>query len=447
MSLSIPSFLTEFAALFPVPLYLVGGYVRDGVRGIVSDDYDIASSLPCEEVEKLAKGKYRISTIKRDTGTVGISVDGHELQYTSFRKDIYTTGHTPAQTQPASIEEDARRRDFKANAVYYNLRENVFFDPLGGLQDIERRVLSATRPPEEVFSEDGLRLLRLARIAAETGFSVEEGTLLGAKHNAFRIREIAPERIRVELEKILHADKPSGIFGAPSRGLRLLEQIGVLEILLPELTLGIGMKQRSDFHRFDVFGHILSVIDYADPSVRTAALFHDIAKPYCQKNFGSYHMHEVYGEQLTEDIMNRLRYSKAEIKITKRLVKWHMLDLRGDMRENKIRKFVQENADILELLCLLKEADMYGCGIVTSGACSAAERLRTTYKRMKAEGVPFSKAELLVKGEDLPPPEILPYNERESALKNLLIACSEVNTPLTTREKQLQYLYRYSKKR
>ena len=436
----VPESLRAFAAEFPVPLYLVGGYVRDAINGVISQDIDICSSLPAEEVKNLLSGtKYKITSLKRDTGSVSILSDETEWQYTAFRTDVYEKGHTPIRTAPADINGDALRRDFRANAVYYDIKNDRFADPLGGIEEAKKRVFSTTRPPKEVFSEDGLRLMRLARLASETGFSVDESTMTGARENAEKIREIAPERIRVELEKILHSP-------LPSVGLELLRQEGVLSLILPELTAGYGMEQRKEYHKYDVYYHTLATVDAADLSVRTAALFHDVGKPVCFSSTGTYYGHDVVGAETCRDIMRRLRYSNKEIEETKRLVLYHMIDLKGDMKENKIRKFVQKNADILTKLCLIKDADRIGCGYDKDGQSPSSVRLKKTLEKMKEEGVPFSVKELLIRGDEIPE-EVVPKGKRGEVLQALLSACAEVGTPLTTKEKQLQYILRYNKGR
>lgn len=436
----VPESLRAFAAQFPVPLYLVGGYVRDAVCGVISQDIDICSSLPAEEVKNLLSGtEYRISLLKRDTGSVSILSDETEWQYTAFRTDVYEKGHTPKSIRPADITGDALRRDFRANAVYYDIKNDCFVDPLGGLEDVKKRVFSTTRPPKEVFSEDGLRLMRLARLASETGFSVDERAMEGARENAEKIKEIAPERIRVELERILHSP-------VPSVGLEILRKEGVLQLILPEIAAGYGLEQRKDYHKYDVFYHTLATVDAADTSVRTAALFHDVGKPVCFFSTGVYYRHDVVGAETCRDIMRRLRYSNKEIEETKRLVLYHMIDISGDMKENKIRKFVQKNADILTKLCLLKDADRIGCGYCKEGQSPASIRLRKTLEQMKAEGVPFSVRDLRIRGDEIPE-ETLPKDKRGEALCALLAACAEVGTPLTTKEKQLQYILQYSKGR
>ena len=281
--------------------------------------------------------------------------------------------------------------------------------------------------------------MRLARLCAETGFSADKDTVRGACENAEKIKEISPERIRAELERLLHS--PS-----PSVGLELLYQEKVLALILPEIADGFGLPQRKDFHKYDVFHHTLATVDAADPSVRTVAFFHDVGKPACYKQSGSYHGHDIVGAELCETIMRRLRYSNNEIRETKQLVLYHMIDLKGDMKENKIRKFVQKNEDIIEKLCLLKDADMIGCGYRLDGHSPSACRLQKALLDMKNEGVPFQTKDLLIRGDELPE-DVVPKNKRQEALSRLLSACAEIGSPLTTKEKQLQYIINYMKGR
>jgi poly(A) polymerase len=187
------------------------------------------------------KANFTLRSVFKNTGTVKLSDPlGEEYEYCSFRSDRYVRGtHVPVEiffTDDIAI--DARRRDFTANAVYFDIKKGEFVDPLDGISAIEEKRLTTVAPAKKVFGEDGLRLMRLARFAGTLGFSPDEECLLGAKNNAKLIRDITPERVYTELCAILHADKKYGVQNGHYRGLKTLEETGVLAEILPELTLG-----------------------------------------------------------------------------------------------------------------------------------------------------------------------------------------------------------------
>lgn len=439
--------LKQLAILLDNSLYIVGGYVRNSLLGYPASDIDLAAKhTPQEVFEKLSNTEFTVNYTAEKLMTLSIVCEDERYEYTTFRTDSYKIGHMPDSIKTTNdIKVDAMRRDFKINAIYYDISKDIIVDPLNGLVDIKNKVISTTRSGEEVFSEDGLRLMRLARLSAELNLEVESDTLSAAKKFAYKIKEISIERIRDELNKILVADSKYGIVSAHVAGLNLLTDIGVMEYILPELTLGIGMPQRKDFHKYDVYKHILNTLSYANKDVRLAALMHDIAKPVCYKKSGKYIGHDIEGEKLTDSILNRLKYPKKVIAETKRLVLGHMFDLKMDARENTVRLFVQKNYDIIEKLYMLKQADYLGGGIC-EGICPSAKRLMETYNAMISENVPFTIKDLAVNGEDLINLGI-PENKRAEALNALLKECALADTKLKNYEMQKKYLEKYSKKR
>lgn len=442
--LSLPAGLSDLAACFDKPLYVVGGFVRDGLLGLPSHDVDLTGDFDPQEIFSLGKERFAVHETSKKLMTLKI-VDkktGRDYEFTSFRVDSYSDGnHTPDEVKrTGDIYYDALRRDFCANAVYYDVKNGRIVDPIGGVADVKDRVLRMTR--ESTFREDGLRLMRLCRQAAETGFSAEEKTLRSARENNALIDDISPERIRDELDRLLVADIRYGVEGGQYRGLELLDEIGVFERIFPEIALGKGMLQRPDFHCYDVQEHIFRTVCYSDPSVRLAALLHDCAKPYCKKTNGNYRGHEIEGDRIAEEIMRRLRYSNSVIKETKALVRWHMYDLKCDAKENTVRRFLQKNEAIVKKLLLLKQADYLGCGLKT-GKAPGVEKMERIYREMQEENVPFSIKDLAVDGNDLTLLQV-PKIRRSEALQSLLTFCADKDSPYRTREKQLQYLQKFA---
>lgn len=429
MKFAVPEKLKALSGLLTASLYVVGGACRDFLGALEradgeKKDWDICSPTLAEEVACAAeKCGFTVTATYKNTGTVRMCADGEEYEFTSFRTDRYVRGmHSPAEVFfTDDMVLDARRRDFKCNAVYYSVTEEKFCDPLGGIADIENRVISTVAPPEKVFGEDGLRLMRLCRIAAETGFTPTEECLEGARVNAELIRDIAVERIWAELNYILHADAKYGVAGAQYAGLKLLDKTGVLDIILPELTLGRGMEQRSDFHSYDVLEHSLRCVLYAPPGVRLAALLHDVGKPISKLQTGRFAGHEVTGCEEAEKILSRFKVGKKLSAQVCGLVRWHMYDLSGETSVNKIKKFIVSHGDIYGDLLLLKQADYSACKDDLSVA-PCILRWESIRKDMQTEGVPLTLKQLAVKGDKLIGAGISP-DETGKTLNFLLGEC------------------------
>lgn len=401
---SLSEKLKNLANGCPFPIYVVGGAVRDFIAGLSpSSDMDICAPVTAEAFAERARAfGFTVDAVYKNTGTVKISCGGESYEFASFRSDSYVRGeHRPSQTFfTDDIRLDARRRDFKCNAVYYDVAADVFADPLGGIGDITNKRITTVAEAGKVFGEDGLRLMRLARISAQTGFLPTGECIEGARANAGLIRDVAAERIYAELDMILHADEKYGLPLAHYSGLKMLERIGVLGIILPELTAGAGVVQRKDFHKYDVLEHSLRAAAYSDPSIRLAALLHDIGKPYCLETNGNFVGHDEAGAMLAERICERFKVPKKLAVETERLIRLHMYDFRLDAKENKVRKFILENADIFDKFLLIKQADYSACKDDTARA-PAVVKFSKIYADMLDCGTPLSLKELAVKGGDM----------------------------------------------
>ncbi len=405
MEINVPKWLKKLASGCGSPMYLVGGFVRNALCALPPSDVDIAGpAMPDELV--LPRGFYFATTYKR-MGTALIRhrwIEGAQAEYTPFRREKYAPGggHTPEEvTFGAALEEDALRRDFTANSIYYDIAEERIIDPLGGAEDAARRVLRAY-DPDKVFSSDGLRLMRLARIAAETGFDIEEKTAETAKACAPLLADITPGRKRDELMKILMADIKYGVSGAHYRGLTLLRGLGLLKYIIPELDALDGLAQPAKYHRYDALEHTFKVVEYSPPSptVRLAALLHDVGKAECVRRTGNMHGHDVVGAEMAAEIMGErgMKFPSREIDRVTRLVRWHMYDKERRTRDGKMLLFAARNHDILSDLSSLMKADGLGKG---TGEEPAPDRLEEFARRLADSGAPLKVSDLRISGADL----------------------------------------------
>jgi len=402
----LPKNLLSLADSLSTPLYAVGGSVRDFLAGLTpsTHDWDICSPLSADEFSKAAAALgFNVTAVYRNTGTVKLKdIEGVAYEYSSFRSDTYVRGvHVPVAIHfTDDIALDARRRDFTANAVYFDIRRGEFADPLNGIAAISEKRLTTVAPAKKVFGEDGLRLMRLARQAAQLGFFPDKDCLAGAKANAALIKDISPERILTELNAILTADKKYGVQDGHYHGLKLLDETGVLAYILPELAQGKGLTQRADFHKYDVLEHSLRAARYAPAPLRLAALLHDVGKPLCMLRDGNAHEHPVEGVRLATDILHRLKAPKKETQKILFLIQWHMYDFNCQTKESKLRRFFVSNANRLDDLLALKQADFSACTDDFSPAPTCV-RWKALLKRMENENVPFSLKTLAIKGDDL----------------------------------------------
>ena len=402
MDIFIPEAVKRLAACAGTPIYLVGGCVRNAIGNLGETDVDLCGPLIATALN-LPRGA-RVKIVNYRLGTALISFMGGNYEYTPFRLEKYAEGgsHTPTEIKfTTSLEADAMRRDFTVNSIYVNVATGEVKDPLGGIADIERKVLRSYAP-ERIFASDGLRLMRLARIAAETGYKIDAATARAAILCAENLKDISGERKREELDKILVADLKYGVEGAHYRGLKLLVKLGLMPYVLEPLSEADKIPQNPEYHNYDVLEHTLRTVKAAAPSVRLAALMHDIGKPYCYRMYGNMHGHETHGAVITRDYLGQrwLRYPKETVERVAELVENHMYDRDGKTKEGKMRMFIVKHADIIDELAELVRADKTGTGKFLPEQIGES-RLVALRDKMLGEGVPFTLGELDISGADL----------------------------------------------
>lgn len=308
--------------------YLVGGCVRDLLLGRKPSDWDITTNAKPEEIQKIFKDSF----YENEYGTVGVVTGAEDeslkvVEVTPYRlESAYSDKRRPDSVSfSKSIEDDLKRRDFTINAIALNPKGTIV-DPYQGQNDIAKSIIKSVGNPKERFSEDGLRLIRAVRIAAELGFTIENETADAIfKHHVF-LKHIAPERIRDEFCKILMSERPM-------EGIMLASKLGLLQHFLPELEESFQVKQNKA-HAFGVGEHLLRTVAYAAKKgflleVRLACLLHDVAKPPSrrwsdEKGDWTFYGHDVMGAKMTRKILERLRFPVKQIEKVVKLVRWHM---------------------------------------------------------------------------------------------------------------------------
>ena len=318
--------------------FWVGGCVRDARLGQAPTDYDIATDATPDEIEHLFR---KTIPVGKQFGVIMVLEAGHEYQVATFRAEgDYADGRRPGSVRFTDAREDTLRRDFTINGLFYDPLADELHDWVGGQADLEARRIRTIGDPAERFGEDRLRLLRAVRFAVQLGFEIEPATFAVVQQHAAAIREVSAERIRDELLKLFRPPHAA-------RGLDLLHESRLLPEVLPELAATIGCEQPPEYHpEGDVFTHIRLMLSHLPADAGTtliwSVLMHDIAKPATLSRDGGrirFLGHEKVGATMALEIMNRLRFPKAESAAVKTCVRHHMqLKDAQQMRPATLRK-------------------------------------------------------------------------------------------------------------
>ncbi len=362
--------ISEAAREMGVPAFVVGGYVRDRLLHRPSKDVDIVCVGDGIELARRVAARLRPVprvTVFRRFGTAMLRHKGMEIEFVGARKESYRADSRKPHVVPGTLEDDQLRRDFTINALAVSLNEadyGAIIDPFNGLQDLEQKIIRTPTDPDKTFSDDPLRMLRAIRFATQLKFTIEPRTLQGIEANRERIRIVSMERISTELNKILEAD-------TPSIGFRLLDQVGLLEYILPELAALKGVEYVDNKGHKDNFRHTLQVLDNVARRsknlwLRWAALLHDIGKAPTkrfEKGKGwTFHGHDAVGAAMVPRIFRRLRLPlDQKMKYVRKLVALHLRPIsltKENITDSAIRRLLFDAGDDLEDLMLLCESDI-----------------------------------------------------------------------------------------
>jgi putative nucleotidyltransferase with HDIG domain len=377
--------------------YVVGGSLRDVLLGREVHDWDLATDARPERMLEL----FPRAVYENTFGTVGVRSDGETFQITSFRSDHdYADHRRPHRVEfGVRIEDDLARRDFTVNAIAWGASADpgaarTLVDPFGGAADLERRLLRAVGEPGKRFEEDALRMLRLVRFAATLGFAIDPPTLDAIRSHAPLARHLSGERVAMELDRLLAADRPSV-------GLVLAAETGLLAALLPELDAQRGIAQNK-IPGDDLWRHTLRTVDAASPDnvvVRLAALLHDVGKPPTLAD-GRFMGHDTVGAEIAEAILDRLHASRERIQRVTHLIRHHMFHLGRGATDAAVRRFiVRIGTDRVDDLIDLRAADNVGSGLPPDAG--GTEELRRRIHAQLAANVALDRDRLAIDGHDL----------------------------------------------
>ncbi len=373
--------------------YFAGGCVRDLVRGQPPKDIDIATDARPEQVQKIFRRTYAVGA---HFGVVVVLENDLQFEVATFRADgVYLDGRHPTEVRFSSPEEDARRRDFTINGMFYDPPNDEVIDFVGGRPDIAARLVRAIGDPAQRFAEDRLRLLRAIRFATVLEFEIEAATWDAIVQAAETIGQISAERIREELIRIFLSPQRT-------RGWDLLDASGLMKQVLPELEAMKGCEQPPQFHpEGDVFRHTRLMLELLPNEVSLplvmSVLFHDIGKPPTAsvdpEGRIRFNGHDRIGAEMTEALMERLRFSRAEIDATVEAVRQHMVfkDV-PNMRVAKLKRFIARPTFVDELE--LHRVD-----------CSSSHGMLDNYEFLRRKQEEFANEPIipppLITGDDL----------------------------------------------
>jgi tRNA nucleotidyltransferase (CCA-adding enzyme) len=380
--------------------HLVGGCVRDLVRGVPPLDWDVATDARPDRLLALFPG----ARYENRFGTVAVSLPDGVHEVTTFRRDgTYSDHRRPDDVAFGdTLDEDLARRDFTVNAMAIPLDADGMpggvVDRFDGRADLAGGILRAVGDPGARFREDALRMLRAVRFAATLGVTVEPATRAAIAAEAPLAVHVSGERTFVELMRLLAAERPS-------TGLRLAEETGLLAVVAPELARQRGIPQAKT-PGDDLWDHTCRTVDAAAPTqvdglplARTAALLHDVGKPATFAD-GHFVGHETVGAELAAAWLDRLRAPRGFAARVVGLVRHHMFSYAPEWSDAAIRRFIRRvgMVDLDELLDL-RAADNVGSGLPWN--VDGLDELRERCRAQVAAHVALERGDLAVDGNDL----------------------------------------------
>lgn len=372
-----------------IPVYAIGGFVRDRIIGRPSKDIDIVCQgdgiLLAQEVAGQFRPVARVNFFER-FGTAMIKYEDIELEFVGARKESYSHDSRKPLVSPGTLQDDQLRRDFTINAISISLNKSNYgeiIDPFQGLDDLEKKILRTPTDPDMTFSDDPLRMLRAIRFASQLLYEIDDRTWQGIIDNKDRIRIVSQERITNEFEKII-------LSPIPSIGFDLLFKSGLLDIIFPEFTLLYGVAYQDGKGHKDNFYHTLQVLDNlsektANLWLRWSAILHDIAKPQTKRfdpEIGwTFHGHEALGAIMVPRIFKKMRLPlDHKMKYVQKLVRLHLRPIaltQEEITDSALRRLLFDAGEDIDDLLMLCEAD------ITSKNPEKVKKFRNNYSKVR----------------------------------------------------------------
>ncbi len=397
--------------------YLVGGCVRDLLRGVEPHDWDLCTSALPEETEQCLAGQRVIETGLKH-GTVTVLVEGEPYEITTYRTEgPYSDSRRPDFVRFVSnLEEDLARRDFTMNAIAMDLEGNLR-DPFGGADDIKAGLIRCVGEPDRRFREDGLRVMRALRFAAVFGYEIEEQTAQAVHENRTMLDRVAAERINAELCKLLVGK------GA---GNALRQYLHVLCQFWPQLGPLVTLEQNNPWHCWGGWEHTINAVEGAptDVTLRLAILLHDIGKPACksidENGIDHFYGHPAVSARLADEMLRVLKFDNKTRERVVLLVECH--DAQLPHRSQVIRRWLNRlGPEAFFQLLEVKRADSMGqASEKVKDRLTELEMIRAKAEQILAEGQCLTLKDLAVDGRDVIAAGIAPGPEVGRVLEGLL---------------------------
>ncbi len=415
--------------------FIVGGCVRDALRGTEPHDWDCTTSAKPDQICACFRGYHVIETGIQH-GTVTVVIDKMPIEITTYRIDgVYADHRRPdSVTFTGSLTDDLARRDFTVNAMAYH-PENGLIDPFHGADDLRRGVIACVGRAEDRFDEDGLRILRALRFASVLDFETAPETAAAIHAKRTLLHHISAERIDTELTKLLCGTAAERI---------LTEYADVLFTVLPELEPMYGFDQMNPYHDYDVYTHTLKAVAAAppEPVLRWAALLHDSGKPHCftqDERGGHFYGHAAISKDIARSALHKMKCDRKRLDRVLLLTELH--DTVWNGTEKQLKRTVQRiGFDAAYQLLLLHKADVAAQAVHLRGERLAeADRLLVMLDALRAADACMSLKKLAVTGGDLLALGIPQGREIGRGLHMLLEQVMDGSIP-NERETLLQYV-------
>ena len=378
--------------------YLVGGCVRDLLRGVEPHDWDICTSAMPEETERCFAGQRIIETGLKH-GTVTVLVDGEPYEITTYRTEgPYSDSRRPDYVRfVPDLTEDLVRRDFTMNAIATGLDGNLR-DPFGGAMDIKAGLIRCVGEPDQRFQEDGLRVMRALRFAAVFGYEIEAQTARAVHENRAMLDRVAAERINVELRKLMVGQSVGNI---------LRQYPDVFCQFWPQLGPLVGLEQHNPWHCWGGWEHTIHAVEAApaDVTLRLAMLLHDIGKPACkstdENGIDHFYGHPAVSAKLADEMLRALKFDNKTRERVVLLVERH--DVQIPPKGQVIRRWLNRlGPEAFSQLLEVKRADGMGQSYeLVKDRLAELEKMKSKAKEIIAQGQCFCLKDLSVNGQDV----------------------------------------------